>query len=61
MPLPHDKTPNMVASYRLEAVSIDVNLAEMKYALLNDREQEHCISPLKHYCDIRSPVLLNSS
>ena len=20
------------------------------------REQEHCISPLKHYCDIRSPV-----
>ena len=31
MPIPHDKTPNMVASYRLEAVSIAVNLAEMKY------------------------------
>ena len=27
MPVPHDKTPNMVASYRLEAVSIAVNLA----------------------------------
>ena len=50
MPVPHDKTPNMVASYRLEAVSIAVNCAEMKYVLLNDREQEHCISP------IRSPI-----
>ena len=56
MPVPHDKTPNMVASYRLEAVSIAVNLAEMKYVLLNDRVQEHCISPLRLYCDIRSPV-----
>ena len=42
MPVLHDKPPNMVASCRLEAVSITVNLAEMKYALLNDREQEHC-------------------
>ena len=56
MPVPHDKTPNMVASYRLEAVSIAVILPEMKYVLLNDREQEHHISPLRHYCDIRSPV-----
>ena len=24
--------------------------------LLNDREQEHCISPLRHYCDIKSPI-----
>ena len=56
MPVPHYNTPNMVASYRLEAVSIAVNLAEMKYVLLNDREQEHCISPLRHYCDIRSPI-----
>ena len=45
MPVPQDKTPNMVASYRLEAVSIVVNLAEMKFVLLNDREHEHCISP----------------
>ena len=50
------KTPNMVASYSLEAVSIAVNLAEMKYVLLNDREQKHCISPLRHYCNIRSPI-----
>ena len=56
IPVPHDKTPNMVASYMLEAVSIAVNLSEMKYVLLNDREQQHCISPLKHYSDIRSPV-----
>ena len=47
MPVPHDKTPNMVVSNRLEAVSIAVNLAEMKYVLLNDREQEHFISPLR--------------
>ena len=33
MPVLHDKTLNMVASYRLEAVSIAVNLAEMKYVL----------------------------
>ena len=56
MPVPHNKTPNMVASYRLEAVSIAVNLAEMKHVLLNDREQEHFISPLRHYCDIRSSI-----
>ena len=30
MPVPHDKTLNMVASYRLQAVSIAVHLAEMK-------------------------------
>ena len=41
---------------RLEAVSIAVNVAEMKYVLLDDREQEHCISPLRHYCVIRSPI-----
>ena len=46
----------MVVSYRLEAVSISVDLAEMKYALLNDREQEYCNSPLRHYCDIGSLV-----
>ena len=46
----------MVVSYRLQAVSIAVNLAEMKYDLLNDREEEHCISSLRHCCDIRSPV-----
>ena len=28
----------------------------MKYVLLIDREQEHCSSPLRHYCDIRSPI-----
>ena len=56
MPVLHDKTPNMIASYRLEAVSIAINLAEMKYVLLNDREQEHCICPLRHYCDIRSSI-----
>ena len=56
MTVPHDKTLNMVASYKLEAVSIAANLVEMKYVFLNDREQEHCISPLRHYCDIRSPV-----
>ena len=43
MPIPCDRTPNMVASYGMEAVSIVFNLAEMKYVLLNDREQEHCI------------------
>ena len=56
MPVPHDKTPNMVVSYRLEAVSIAISLAEMKHVLLNDREQKYCISPSKHYCDIRSLV-----
>ena len=44
------------ASYRLKSVSIAANPAEMKYVLLNDREQEHCVSPLRHYCDIRSPI-----
>ena len=34
MPIPYDKTPNMVSSYRLEAVSIAINLAEMKHVLL---------------------------
>ena len=38
IPVPHDKAPNMAALYRLEAVSIAVNLAEMKYVLLNNRE-----------------------
>ena len=38
MPVPLDKIPNMVASYNLEAVSIAVNLAGMKFVLLNDRE-----------------------
>ena len=33
-----------------------INLEEMKYVLLNDREQEHCISPLRHYCDKRRPI-----
>ena len=56
MLVPHVKSSNMVASYRFEAVSTAVNLAEMKYVLLNDRQQEHCISPLRHYCDIRSPM-----
>ena len=56
MPVLHDKTPNIAASYRLEIVSISVNLAEMKYVLLHERQQEHCISPLRHYCDIRHPV-----
>ena len=42
--------------HRLEAVSAATNLAEMKYVLLNDRQQEHCISPLRNYCDIRSPA-----
>ena len=46
----------MVAWYRLEASSIAINIAEMKYVLLTDREQEHCTSPLRHYCDVRSPV-----
>ena len=46
----------MVAWYRLEASSIPINIAEMKYVLLTDREQEHCTSPLRHYCDVRSPV-----
>ena len=56
MPVPHDKTPNMVASYRLEAVSNAIYLDEMTSVLLNDREEKHCISPLRHYCDIKSPV-----
>ena len=56
IPVPHDKAPNMVASYGFKAVSIVVNLAEMKYVLLNDSKQEHCISPLRHYCGIRSPI-----
>ena len=46
----------MVVWYRLEASSIAINIAEMKYVLLTDREQEHCTSPLRHYCDVRSPV-----
>ena len=56
MPVAHDKTPNMVASYMSEAISIAVNLAETKYVLLNDRDQKHCIFPLRCYCDIRSPL-----
>ena len=54
--VPKDQSPNMVAWYRLEASSIAINTAEMKYVLLTDREQEHCASPLRHYCNIRSPV-----
>ena len=56
MPFPHDKAPNIVASYRLVIVSIAVNLAEMRYVLLNDTEQEYCISPMRQCCDIRSPI-----
>ena len=28
----------------------------MKYVLLTATEQDHCTSPLQHYCDVRSPV-----
>ena len=54
--VPTDKLPSMVAWYRLETSSIPGNLAQMKYVLLTATEQEHCTSPLWHYCDVRSPV-----
>ena len=48
-----DKLPDMVVWYRLEASSIAVNLAQMKYILWTVTEQEQCASPLQHYCDVR--------
>ena len=51
-----DNLPSMVAWFRLETSSIAVNLAQMKYVLVTPTEQEHCMSPLQHYCDVRSPV-----
>ena len=54
--VPKDQSSNIIAWYRLEASSIAINIAEMKYVLLTDREQEHCTSPLRHYCDVRSPL-----
>ena len=57
-----DRLPSMAAWYRLETSSIAINLAQMKYVLLTATEQEHCTSPLQHYCDVRSPVyFMNSS
>ena len=53
---PTDNLPSMVAQYRLETSSIAVNLAQMKYILLTPKEQKHCVFPLWHYCDVRSPV-----
>ena len=47
-----NKIPSMVDWYRLETSSIAVNLAQMKYVLLKAAEQEHCIFPLWHYCDV---------
>ena len=54
--VPKDKLPSIVAWYRLETSSITFNLAPIKYVFLTDTEQEHCTSPLWHYCDVRSPV-----
>ena len=51
-----DKLPSMVTWYRLETSSIAVNLAQMKYVLLTATEQEHCVSPMQHYCDVRNTV-----
>ena len=59
MPVPvvsNDKFPSMVTWYRLETSSIAVNFAQIKYVLLTHAEQEHCVSPLWHYCDVRSPA-----
>ena len=46
----------MVDPYRLGTSSVAVNLAQMKNVLLTPTEQEHCTSPLWHYCDVRSPI-----
>ena len=46
----------MVASYRLEAVYIAVNIAEMKYVLLMTESRNIVFTSLRHYCNIRSPV-----
>ena len=54
--VPTDKLLSMIAWYRLETSSIAVNLAQMKYVLLTPTEQEHCTSPLWHYCDVRNPL-----
>ena len=54
--VPKDQYPNMVVWYGLEASSIAINIAELKYVLLTDRVQEHYTCPLRHYCDVRSPV-----
>ena len=51
-----DKVTSIVAWYRLETSSITVNLAQLKYVLLTATAQEHCTSPLQHYCDVKSPV-----
>ena len=52
--VPTDKLPSIVFWYRLGTSSIAVNHAQMKYVLLTATEQEHCTSPLWHYCDVRS-------
>ena len=52
--VPTEKLLSMVAWYRLKTSSIAVNLAQMKYFLLTATEQEHCTSPLQHYCDVRN-------
>ena len=51
-----DNLPSMVAQNRLETSSTGVNLAQMKYVRFTPTEQEHCTSPLWHYCDVRNPV-----
>ena len=54
--VPTDKLRNMVAWYRLD-ISTTVNLAQMKHVLSTTSKQEHCISPLQHYCDVRSQYI----
>ena len=46
----------MAAWYRLETSLLTGNLAQMKYVLLTASEQEHCTTPLQHYCDVRNLV-----
>ena len=60
MPIKNPKVPdniaNMVAWYNLEANLITVNLDQIKYVLLSEREQYHCSFQLHHYCNVWSPV-----
>ena len=54
--VPDDNLPNRVVWYNVVDNPIAVNLYQMKYVPLNKREQDHCSSPLHHYCDVWSLV-----
>ena len=54
--MPDDNLPAMIAWYTLDTNTITVNLDQMKYVLLGKNSEDHCSSPLCHYCEVQSPV-----